>query len=76
MHYATALNAFVANIHGMALIAIAKMLSKDGSCEALTSNIWDRRLLGKSEGNSSQCHEAQAGQILVHCISFVIKTFL
>ena len=49
VHRAAALNAFAANIHGMALTASAKVLGKDGSCEALTSYIWDRRLLGKSK---------------------------
>ena len=49
VHRAAALNAFAANIHGMALTASEKVLGKDGSCEALTSNFWDRRLLGKSK---------------------------
>ena len=49
MHRAATLNAFGANIHGMALTATAKVLGKDGSFEALTSNFWDRRLLGKSK---------------------------
>ena len=49
VHRATALNAFAANIHGMALTASAKVLGKDGSCEALTSTFWDRKLLGKSK---------------------------
>ena len=49
VHRAAALNAFVANIHGMALTASAKVLGKDGSCEALTSTFWDRKLLGKSK---------------------------
>ena len=43
LHQATALNAFAANIHGMALTASAKVLGTDGSCKALTSNFWDRR---------------------------------
>ena len=46
---AVALNAFATNIHGMALTASAKVLGKDGSYEALTSNFWDRKLLGKSK---------------------------
>ena len=49
VHCSATLNAFTANIHGMALMATAKVLDKDGSCEALTSNFWDRRLLGKSK---------------------------
>ena len=49
VHRAAALNAFAANIHGMALTASAKVLGKDGSCEALTSTFWDRKLLGKSK---------------------------
>ena len=49
VHWAAALNAFAANIHGMALTASAKVLGTDGRCEALTSNFWDRRLLGRSK---------------------------
>ena len=49
VHRVVALNAFAANIHAMALTASAKVLGKDGSCEALTSNFWDRKLLGKSK---------------------------
>ena len=49
VHRSVALNAFAANIHGMALTASVKVLKKDGSCVALTSNFWDRILLGKSK---------------------------
>ena len=49
VHRAIALNAFGANIHGMALRATTKVLGKNGSFEALTSNFCDRRLLGKSK---------------------------
>ena len=49
VHRVAALNAFAANIHGMALIASAKVLSTNRSCEALTSNFWDTRLLGRSK---------------------------
>ena len=44
VHRAPTLNAFVTNIYGMALMATTKVLGKDGSCEALTSNFWDKRL--------------------------------
>ena len=44
VHYATALNAFAANIHRMALTASAKVLGKNGSCEALTSKFWEKSL--------------------------------
>ena len=77
VHRAATLNAFIANIHGMALIATTKVLGKDGSYEALTSNFWDMRLLGKSkEILASAMKHNEKFSLFCNGYYFVVKTFL